>query len=102
MLLESRFFHLVLVDIKLPGASGLDLSSSIRRQYPNTVVIIVSGVNGLQNLKGQLKGGCFDCVDKSANVQDLIDSIRRALEYQEKLAANLYQATGERSLRAGS
>ncbi len=87
-LLESSFFHLALVDIRLPGASGLDLSSSIRREYPNTVVILVSGVTNLVDLKRQQQGGWFDCVDKSASVQELEDSIQRALDYQEKLAAN--------------
>ena len=85
-LLESRFFHLVLVDILLPGASGLDLSSAIRREYPDTVVILVSGATNLQSLKGQLQKICFDCIDKSANVQDLKDSIQRALEYQRESA----------------
>ena len=79
-LLESTFFHLALVDIILPGASGLDLSSSIHRQYPDTVVILVSGVAGLQAVKGQAWNSCFDCLDKSANIQDLKDSIQRALE----------------------
>ena len=88
MLLESTSFHLALVDIRLPGASGLDLSTSIRREYPNTVVILVSGVTNLLDLKGQLQDGWFDCVDKSAGVQVLKDSIKRALDYQEKLAAN--------------
>ena len=87
LLLQSMPFHLALVDIRLPGASGLDLSSLIRREYPNTVVILVSGVTNLLGLKGQLQGGWFDCVDKSASVQELKDSIQRALDYQEKLAA---------------
>ena len=85
-LLESKFFHLALVDINLPGASGLDLSSSIRREYPNTVVILVSGAIDLQAVKGQIQNSCFDYVDKCANVQDLKDSIQRALEYQRKSA----------------
>jgi DNA-binding NtrC family response regulator len=87
LLLQSMPFHLALVDIRLPGASGLDLSSLMRREYPNTVVILVSGVTNLLGLKGQPKGGWFDCVDKSASVQELKDSIQRALDYQEKLAA---------------
>ncbi|HEX5734501.1 MAG TPA: response regulator [Blastocatellia bacterium] len=85
--LESNSFDLALVDIRLPGASGLDLSSSIRRDHPNTVVILVSGVTDRSDLKGQLEHGWFDCVDKSASVQELKDSIQRALDYQEKLAA---------------
>jgi len=87
-LLESKFFHLALVDIRLPGASGLDLSTSIRREYPNTVVILVSGMTNLVDQKNQLQGGWFDCVDKSASVQELTDSIQRALDYQQKLPAN--------------
>jgi two-component system C4-dicarboxylate transport response regulator DctD len=90
MLLESWFFHLVLVDIKLPGASGLDLTSLIQRQYPNTVVILVSGAAGLRDMKGRLMSRCFDCIDKTANVQELKDSIRRALEFQESIAGDRY------------
>ncbi|HJQ71530.1 MAG TPA: response regulator [Blastocatellia bacterium] len=87
-LLESRFFHLALVDIRLPGVSGLDLTSLMRREYPNTVVILVSGVTDLLGLKRQLQRGWFDCIDKSASVQELKDSIQRALDYQEKLVAS--------------
>lgn len=86
--LESTSFHLALVDVRLPGASGLDLSSLIRREYPDTVVILVSGVTNLLDRKRQLQGGWFDCVDKSASVQELKESILRALDYQERLTAH--------------
>ena len=34
--------HLVFVDIKLPGESGLELTKKIKAQYPNTTVIILT------------------------------------------------------------
>ena len=46
--LHAHEVHLVTLDIKMPGDSGIDLLHQIGRSYPDTSVIMVSGVEETQ------------------------------------------------------
>src|SRR6266498_2811789 len=56
-LMESRFFHLALVDIGLPGMSGLGLTRLIVNKSPGTVVVVVSGNTDDQSVADAMKAG---------------------------------------------
>lgn len=88
--LESSFFHIVLTDIQLPGASGLELCSFIHQNYPNTVVIIVSGMTDIKYAIEAMRCGALDYVTKPVNPKEFLSSIERALEYQNILMKRHY------------
>ena len=88
--LESSFFHIVLTDIQLPGASGLELCSFVHQTYPNTVVIIVSGMTDIKYAIEAMRCGAFDYVVKPVNLKEFLSSIERALEYQNVLMKKHY------------
>jgi DNA-binding NtrC family response regulator len=89
-LLESSFFHLVLTDIKMGGATGLDLCEHIHKTYWNTPVIVISGMSDIQYAIEAMRKGAFDYLLKPVNVAQLFDSIERALSYQQILMARYY------------
>jgi two-component system, NtrC family, response regulator PilR len=79
--LESAVFDLIVSDVKMPHASGLDLLRYVRESHPDTLMILITahGTTGTALLAGQL--GAFDYVEKSHEfVDDLKFAVKRALE----------------------
>lgn len=89
-LLEASFFHLVLTDIKMGGATGLDLCEHVHKTYWHTPVIVISGMSEIQYAIEAMRKGAFDYLLKPVNVVQLFDSIERALSYQQILMARYY------------
>ncbi|USD38955.1 MULTISPECIES: sigma-54 dependent transcriptional regulator [Ferrimonas] len=78
--LDTKDYALVLLDLTMPFHSGEELLESIRNQYPNTRVIIVTGVNEVDTAVRCMKRGAYDYFIKTGDVDDLAISVRRALE----------------------
>ena len=89
-LLESSFFHLVITDIQMPEISGIQLCEHISENYPNTVVVMLSGMSEIEYAIASMRAGAFDYLLKPVNVAKLMESIERALKYQEALMAKHY------------
>ena len=60
----SRFFHLALVDIGLPGMSGLGLCRLIVNRSPSTVVVMVSGKTDDRTVAEAMQAGAVDFLEK--------------------------------------
>ena len=86
-LLSRQSFKLVMTDIKMPGASGVDLCRSINLLYPDTVVILMSGSAEVRDVIGAMKEGAYDCVLKPFDQFQVMVGIERALRHRTLLAA---------------
>lgn len=90
VLLESSFFHLVITDIQMSGVSGVQLCEHISENYPNTVVVILSGMSDIEYAIASMRAGAFDYLLKPVNIPRLKEAIERALKYQAALMAKYY------------
>jgi DNA-binding response OmpR family regulator len=86
-LMESRFFHLALVDIGLPGMSGLGLCRLIVNRSPNTVVVVVSGNTDDRSVAEAMKAGAADYITKPFAVAHAVATVERALRRRFPWAA---------------
>ena len=86
-LLEAGSFHLVLTDIRMPGASGLELCQLIRRVSPETAVIMVSGMTDIQFAVKAMREGAFDYLTKPFDLEQVLMVVERSLRYQALVAA---------------
>jgi DNA-binding response OmpR family regulator len=75
----SRFFHLALVDIGLPGMSGLGLCRLIVNRSPSTVVVMVSGNTDDQSVAEAMKAGAVDYITKPFDVAHAVAIVEQAL-----------------------
>jgi DNA-binding NarL/FixJ family response regulator len=67
----------VLLDISMPGISGLETARRLREESPNLAILILSQHGHAEILPRALKAGANGCLDKSYLSADLIASIRR-------------------------
>jgi len=82
--LSEKPYDLVLTDISMPGISGLDLLGRVLRQYPKTLVIVVSGISDQEHVQGLLKLGAFDFLLKPFRLEVVEKSVKRAIEQRRK------------------
>lgn len=83
--LEADSYDVVLTDISMPGLSGLELLGHILQKYPETPVIIISGISDQEHARGLIKLGAFDFLLKPFGLEAVERSVHRALEYRQHL-----------------
>ncbi len=84
----GRPFALVLLDLNLPGATGLSCLTALRRAVPATPIVVVSAVDDPKIMQDVIMGGASAFVPKSAPGQVLINALRVIL------AGGTYMPTG--------
>ncbi|MBI3539571.1 MAG: sigma-54-dependent Fis family transcriptional regulator [Candidatus Eisenbacteria bacterium] len=77
-LLEARRMDVVLLDIHLPGESGLDALVKIRELAPDTGVIMVSGESTLANAMRAGQRGAYDFIEKPPDPERLLAVLQEA------------------------
>ncbi len=77
-LLLDYSFDVVVLDIKMPGISGLELLKLIRRQRPNTQVILITGHGTVEEGAAGMAEGAFDYVVKPIDIDTLIGKMKAA------------------------
>jgi two-component system, NtrC family, response regulator PilR len=83
--LEAESFDVVLTDISMPGLSGLELLGHVLQKYPQTPVIIISGISDQDHAQGLIKLGAFDYLLKPFRLEVVEKSVMRAVEHRRRL-----------------
>jgi two-component system, NtrC family, sensor kinase len=79
-MLADREFALVISDVQMPGLSGVELLRRIVTEFPDVVVIMVSGIDRSQRVIDTLRMGAFDYLLKPCDLDALQLCVERALE----------------------
>lgn len=73
----------VLLDIDLPDGSGLDVLNDIKRQRPETIVVMITGSVDVPNALAALRGGAHDFIGKPVRLEELRVTLRNAFETKD-------------------
>ncbi len=77
--LKSDPAELVILDIKMPGKSGMELLPELKASHPDTVVIMVTATTDTSTAIQCLKDGAYDYITKPFNLDEVALSVDRAL-----------------------
>ena len=69
--LDAQTFDAVLLDLRLPGAGGLDALRRIKERRPEAVIVVVTGYGTVQSAVQAMKNGAYDYVTKPFSVDEL-------------------------------
>lgn len=69
----------LLLDIRPPGMSGLDLQDYLKRNEMTLPIIMITAYGDVSVAVRALKAGAFDFIEKPYNDQDILDAVRNAL-----------------------
>jgi diguanylate cyclase (GGDEF)-like protein/PAS domain S-box-containing protein len=96
--LTKKSFDLVLLDLHLPDATGLDILADMAPQLERSMVIVVSGDTSIDSAIQALRAGAYDFLRKPYEPEELVKSLRNAArELALKRENRVIQARLERS-----
>ncbi|HEX2639768.1 MAG TPA: ATP-binding protein, partial [Pyrinomonadaceae bacterium] len=78
--LKQREFSVVVADVILPGLSGIELLRKVVESYPDTPVIIVTGIDRPQRAVDAMRLGAFDYLIKPCEPDVLMLVVERAID----------------------
>src|SRR5436305_1451060 len=83
--LKNKAPSLVLLDLQLPDAQGLEMLEEIKSERPETQVIILTAHDTLNNAIESIKRGAFHFISKPYAPEELLSLVEKALEKQSLL-----------------
>src|SRR5215208_6294295 len=85
--LREGEFHLVISDITMPGMSGLEMIPHVKELSPETVVVMISGMQTVESAIKALRLGAFDYLMKPFDLRQVEAVVKRALEHYDLVVA---------------
>lgn len=74
----------IISDIRMPGASGLDLLAQIRELHPRLPVIIMTAHSDLDSAVASYQGGAFEYLPKPFDVDEAVSLVKRANQHAQE------------------
>jgi putative nucleotidyltransferase with HDIG domain len=89
-----------LCDLRMPGRDGLWLTDRLRREHPDTAVIIASGANDLAGAPAELRHGIVEFLTKPFERERLCEAVSRGVEWHRSACdSRRWRESLERELR---
>jgi len=86
---RRRRYLVVLTDLKLPGASGIDVLRAVRQADPAIPVILMTAYGSIEEAVTAMKEGAFDFIQKPVDLEHLKLLVERAARQQELQRENV-------------
>jgi two-component system phosphate regulon sensor histidine kinase PhoR len=80
-MIEEAHFDIILLDLMMPGLSGMDVLAHVKGLHADTVIIVITGYATLEYAIEAMKKGAFDFIPKPFSPQDLRHVVAKAIDY---------------------
>src|SRR6266700_3870471 len=88
--IEENRYDLVLLDLMLPGKSGMQVQREIKRIDPTLPVVIITAIGAVETAVTAIKEGSFDYVTKPWNNEKLVVIVTNAIKQRQLTSENLH------------
>ncbi len=88
-LLEAESFDLVILDLKMPGLSGMEVLKKIKQNDPEAMVVVITGYATIESAVEAMKNGAYDFIPKPFTPESLRVIVKRALDRRELVLENV-------------
>jgi len=78
--LQRSSFDIVITDLRMSGADGLQVLQEAKRSHPDTIVIIMTGYASLDSAISAIRGGAYDYIRKPFKIDELEVIVHNACE----------------------
>src|SRR4030067_3308410 len=97
---RSEEIDVILLDLMMPGMSGMEVLDHVRAIHPNLLIIVITGYATVESAVEAMKKGAYDFIPKPFTPDQLRIVVRRALERRSlQKEAEFLRKERERSLR---
>jgi len=87
--IDENLYDLVLLDLMLPGKSGMEVQREIKRIDPTLPIVIITAIGAVETAVAAIKEGSFDYVTKPWNNEKLIVIVTNAIKQRQLASENL-------------
>jgi DNA-binding NtrC family response regulator len=78
-LLGAAHYDLLVIDVRMPGTSGLDVTRVAHEKYPTLPIIVMTAFGSIETAVEAIHEGAFDFISKPMNLAELKKIVARAL-----------------------
>jgi DNA-binding NtrC family response regulator len=77
--LAEESYDLLVIDVRLPGMTGLDVTRTLQNKYPSLPVVVMTAFGSMETAIEAIREGAFDYISKPMNLEELKHTVARAL-----------------------
>ena len=102
-IIKERQIDLALLDVMMPGLSGIDLLRELKTISPDTTVLMITALSDMETALSSIHLGAYDYITKPFSIDNIVHKVRNALEkrrliienriYQTQLEQRVYEQT---------
>ncbi len=87
--MASEPIDMAILDIVMPGRSGIDLLVEIKKSDPHVAVLMLTAINDMETAMGCIHKGADDHIVKPFNIDRMLITVRNSLEHRRVLLENI-------------
>ncbi len=80
-ILETKHFDIILLDLMMPGLTGMEVLARVKVLHPETIVIVITGYATLEHAIEAMKKGAFDFIAKPFSTEELRSVVAKAVQF---------------------
>jgi DNA-binding NtrC family response regulator len=84
--LPEKLYDLLLVDVRMPGMTGLEVTRAVRKEYPCMPILVMTAFGSMETAVEAIHEGAFDFISKPMNLEELKKTVARALPQQQQVS----------------
>lgn len=89
-IMQNKSFDIVILDLKMPGISGMEVLKKIKLNYPDAIVIVITGYATVESAVEAMKLGAYDFLPKPFTPEEINSIISRAIDKRKLEIENIY------------
>lgn len=86
--IEAKPYDVILLDLKMPRINGIEVLKFAKENQPDSQVLMLTGYGDIKTAVDTIKFGAFDFITKPYNFDELLVSIRNALNMRRLIVDN--------------
>lgn len=83
-LLQQSAFNLMVLDMHMPDMGGVDVMHAARHQYPDMMIVVLTGYATLENAIAAVKSNAADFLRKPAKLNHIVSTVEQLLAQQQQ------------------
>jgi DNA-binding NtrC family response regulator len=88
--MKTNPFEIVITDLKMPGIDGMEVLKTFRKEYPDSIIIMITGFSTVETAVEAMKLGAFDYIPKPFTPDEVSIVVKRAIEKKSLVTENVY------------
>ncbi len=85
---QGKRYDVILLDLKMPRVNGIDVLKFAKENHPDSQVLILTGYGDIKTAVDTIKMGAFDFITKPYNFEELLVSVKNALDMRRLMVDN--------------